>query len=211
MKPAWTGFLLSLSLCLDLGLVNVMLVRTVLRRNATAGFLLGLGSSAGDMIYFALAVFGAAALLEWTLVRWILWVSGTSVLLFLAWRMAREVVSPRTLEFDSAGDVPSGQLFVTGMGLALASPTAILWFAAVGGSVIASFSGDRQALWQFAGGFFAAGILWSAFFAYGVESLRRILGAHLTRLLSLASGLLFLYFAFAVFRDGLRLLRPSAP
>jgi L-lysine exporter family protein LysE/ArgO len=205
MKPAWTGFLLSLSLCLDLGLVNVAVLRTALRQGGTAGFLLGVGSCAGDLIYFTLAVFGAATLMAWPPFRWSLWILGTAVLLFLAWRAGREVLHPKAIDLEEARPaVPWSGLFATGLGLALASPTAILWFAAVGGSVIASFSGGRSALLKFASGFALAGLLWSFVFAYGLAGLRGVIGARLARGLSLASTLLFLYFAAVVFVQGLR-------
>jgi L-lysine exporter family protein LysE/ArgO len=207
VKPLWTGFLLSLSLCLDLGLVNVAILRTSLQRGGWAGFLLGVGSSIGDFVYFTLAVFGAAAVLKWQPIRLVLWLAGTSVLLWLAWRMAREVVRPRHIEVEGAGLSPdrnSIALLVTGVGLALASPSAILWFAAVGGSIIASVGGDQHSLRGFAAGFFLGGIVWSGAFAFAAGALKRVLGANLLRVLSFAAALLFLYFAFMVFLQGVR-------
>ena len=208
MRPFWNGFLLSLSLCLDLGIVNVAVLETSLQRGGTAGFLLGVGSCLGDLIYFTLAVLGAAALLEWKPMRWALWIFGTAVLLVLAWRMAREVVRPKELLMEERAAASRGagiKLVLTGMGLALASPTAILWFAAIGGSVIASSGGNRGTLWSFAAGFAAAGLAWAALFAYAAAALR-LLGKGLVRVLSLASALLFMYFAAVVFIDGVRRL-----
>ncbi|HEY1339396.1 MAG TPA: LysE family transporter [Bryobacteraceae bacterium] len=212
MKAASTGFLLSLSLCLDLGIVNVAVLRTALQQGGTAAFLLGVGSTAGDLVYFTLAVFGATALLGWTPFRWALWLLGTAVLLFLSWRMLREVIHPKRIDVENGSVSPAGprELLATGAGLALASPTSILWFAAVGGSVIASFGGDRASLWPFAAGFSAAALVWSAVFAYSAAALRRVLGAQLVRLLSLASGVLFLYFAAVVFLRGVSLLNATA-
>ena len=205
MKPFWTGFLLSLSLCLDLGIVNVAVLRASLQQGAAAGFLLGVGSCLGDLVYFTLAVFGATALVAWTPVRWGLWILGTGVLLLLAWRMVRETIHPKKLALDD-GAMPreSGiKLVATGGGLALASPTAILWFAAVGGSVIATFGGDRNSLWVFAAGFAAAGLVWTAVFAYMAAALRHF-GSRLVRAISLVSAFLFFYFALLVFVDGAR-------
>ena len=207
MKPIWNGCLLSLSLCLDLGIVNVAILRTSLQRGGLAGFLLGSGSSVGDLIYFALAVFGATAVLAWTPIRWVLWLTGTGVLLLLAWRMAREVLRPRQIQLAGADLTPGRSRFgllPMGAGLALASPSAILWFAAVGGSVIASFGADRRVLFRFAMGFFAGGIAWSAFFAFAAARLKRMLGANLLRVLSFLAALLFLYFAAIVFTQGMR-------
>jgi L-lysine exporter family protein LysE/ArgO len=205
LKPATTGFLLSLSLCLDLGLVNAAVLRTVIRQGGTAGFLLGVGSCFGDLVYFALAIFGAAVLLDWAPVRILLWLAGTIVLLYLAWKMIRESLHPKPLSADEAPEARgSAALVGMGAGLALASPSGILWFAAIGGSVIAAFSNSRAAIWQFAAGFFAAGIVWSAVFAFAIAGLARVAGRQVARIVSLASAALFIYFALAVFLRGLK-------
>jgi L-lysine exporter family protein LysE/ArgO len=206
-----SGFLLSLSVCLDLGIVNVALLRTALRHGARPAFWLGLGSCFGDLTYFALSAAGVTALLEWRPARWALWLGGTAVLLALTWRTAREALHPRALALDApeapeARDVSFRRQFPLGLALALASPTAILWFAAVGGGVIASFAGERRALWPFVSGFFVAGVVWSFTFAFGAAALGRFGGRRLVRVLSAASALLFVYFAVVVFRDGWRTL-----
>jgi len=209
VKPAWAGFLLSLSLCFDLGVVNVAILQAVFRQGGTAGFLIGLGSGFGDLIYFTLAIAGAAAVFESVFVRRVLWICGTFVLLFLAWRMAREAIHGRKLNF--AGAAPQRKapaaLFASGVALALASPSAILWFAAVGGSVIASFEGARSSLWPFMTGFFAGGVAWSATFAYAIARVKNVLGTRLVQALALVSALVFLYFAGVVFLRGLREVR----
>ena len=127
VKSASTGFLLALSLCLDLGIVNVAVLRTVATQGRAAGFLLGVGACAGDLVYLASAVLGAAALLQWRSVRLALWIIGTCVLLFLAWRMIHEMINPKNPGLVKTPPA-HGKLFATGFGLALASPSAILWF-----------------------------------------------------------------------------------
>ncbi|MEI9811896.1 MAG: LysE family transporter [Acidobacteriota bacterium] len=211
MRPFWSGFFLALSLCMDLGLVNIVTLRISLTRSANAAFLLSLGSVAGDLIYFALVTAGATALLASWHVRVALWIVGTIMLLFLAARAIREVFHPHALAMD--GEIPGRKtgllrLFGTGLGLALASPSAILWFAAVGGSVIASYgvpgADNRRVLGIFASGFAAAGIAWAAAFAYGAAALKKLLGWRLLKALSLISAGLFLYFAYDVFTRGWR-------
>jgi L-lysine exporter family protein LysE/ArgO len=206
VKPFWNGFLLSLSLCLDLGIVNVAVVRISLEQGGRAGFMLGVGSCVGDLVYFTLAVLGAAVLLDIAAIRWALWIVGTCALLYLTWRMAHHVIHPKALQVNETRPRSTGsgiKLLFSGLGLALASPSAILWFAAVGGSVIASLGGDRVNLWKFGMGFATAGLAWAAVFAYAVATLR-LLGTRLVRGLSLASALLFLYLAIVVFVDGVR-------
>jgi len=208
MKPFWNGFLLSLSLCLDLGIVNLAVLEVSLQRGGTAGFLLGIGSCLGDLIYFTLVLLGASVLLEAAPVRWSLWILGTGALLLLAWRMARDVIRPNPVTFNGRPELSvrdRTNLLFTGIGMALASPTAIIWFAAVGGSVIAASAGDQNSRWRFGTGFATAGITWAALFAYGTASLRA-LGPGIVRGLSLVSALFFFYFAGVVFLNGLKTL-----
>jgi L-lysine exporter family protein LysE/ArgO len=204
VRPFGSGFLLSLSLCLDLGLVNVAIVRTALNRGGKAGFLVGAGSCVGDLVYFVAALIGVGALMRWPPFRWAVWIGGTAVLVLLAAKMIREVLRPRQVELeDEDGPRRKGiRLFVWGMALALSSPTAILWFAAVGGGVIAASGGVRSQLLPFATGFFAAGIAWSAVLAGAGNLLQRVGGTRVARVLAFVSALLFLYFAFIVFQRG---------
>ena len=205
MRAFGSGFLLSLSLCLDLGLVNVAIMRTALSRGGRAGFLVGVGSCLGDLTYFVAALVGVGALMRWAPFRWAIWIGGTLVLLVLAVKMIREVLRPRQLTLDEAeGAARKGKLQLLGWGLALAlaSPTAILWFAAVGGGVIAASGGARAQLIPFAGGFFSAGVVWSAVVAGAAALLQRVGGQKVARALALVSALLFLYFAGVVFVRG---------
>jgi L-lysine exporter family protein LysE/ArgO len=206
-----SGFLMSLSLCLDLGLVNVTILRTALRGGPRPAIWVGLGSCFGDLTYFILSALGVTALLTWGPVRWALWLGGTAILLFLAARMIREVIRPRALDLGADADVealaaaPSpGRCFSLGLVMALSSPTAILWFVAVGGNVIAASAGRRGALVPFVAGFFAAGVAWSIVAAYAAAALRSLGGPRLVRVLAAISAALFLVLAVFVFRDGLR-------
>jgi L-lysine exporter family protein LysE/ArgO len=213
VRTIWSGFLLSLTLCLDLGLVNVAIVRTALRRGGGAAFLVGLGSCLGDLAYFVAALLGVGVLMRATPVRWAIWLGGTAMLLFLAARMVREVVRPRSIDLEGEGAPARRSLGLLGWGLALAlaSPTAILWFAAVGGSVIAASataSGRAPAI-SFATGFFAAGVVWSACLSAAAAVLVRIGGRKVTRGLAFVSALLFLYFAGLVFLRGMTTVRGS--
>lgn len=70
------GFFLSLSLCLDIGLVNVAMLSLTLSHGFRPGFWLGLGSCVGDLVYAALALAGMAVLLQFEAVRWIVWIGG---------------------------------------------------------------------------------------------------------------------------------------
>ena len=81
-----SGFLLSLSLCLDIGIANIAMITLAMQRGYFYGFWLGIGTCIGDLIYavlaLALALTGMAVLLQFETVRWTLWIGGGAVLVW---------------------------------------------------------------------------------------------------------------------------------
>ena len=85
MKLFSSGFLLALSLCLDIGIVNIAMIRAGLDKGFLASLKIGLGSTAGDLVYAILSVLGIGVLLHHSWFRWGIWVGGTTVLLLYSW------------------------------------------------------------------------------------------------------------------------------
>ena len=134
-----------LSLCLDLGIVNVAVLRTALQQDGHTAFALGVGSTVGDLVYFTMAVLGAATLTAWPPFRFCQWVFGSGTLFWLAWKMIRAVLHPRPPDLsESASHMNYGS--ANGRNR-LGPPPAVLWFAAVGGREIAS-SATQGKLWR---------------------------------------------------------------
>ncbi|MCW3480661.1 LysE family translocator [Neisseriaceae bacterium JH1-16] len=205
------GFLLSLSLCLDLGMVNTALINTGLRAGTRPAFLVGLGSCFGDLFYAVLSLCGLALLFSYTPVRWVLWLGGGVLLLWLTWRMgraawlaARQPAASSIEEAAAAGAAWSARSeLLRGLGMALASPTSLLWFAAVGGAIIAhSTDGSAWMNGLFLAGFFIGGLAWSSFLAVLAGRGRQLLGQRLVLYCNAASAVLFGYFAVSVIADG---------
>jgi L-lysine exporter family protein LysE/ArgO len=209
------GFLLSLSLCLDLGVVNTALINTGMRSGTRPAFLVGLGSCFGDLFYALLSLCGLALLFNYTPVRWLLWLGGGAVLIWLSWRMALAAWQASRQDAGSvAGERGAGSAawsarreLLRGLGMALASPTSLLWFAAVGVAIIAQ-STDGSALMNgvFLGGFFAGGLVWSGFLALLAGRGRHLLGNRLVLYCNVGSAVLFGYFALTVIAHGYRTL-----
>ncbi|MGF6738765.1 LysE family translocator [Paraburkholderia atlantica] len=203
------GFFLSLSLCLDIGLVNVAIISLTLSHGFRPGFWLGLGSCVGDLIYATLALAGMAALLQFESVRWVVWIGGAAILLFLTWKMAREAMFPATApavagEGDPAAPPQSPwRGFLRGVLLAVSSPSAILWFAAVGGALIAKAGATSPTTALiFLGGFFLGGLCWTLFICGLGSQGRKRAGAGLLRACHVLSALLFAYFSYSVIVNG---------
>ncbi|CAB3759486.1 LysE family translocator [Paraburkholderia solisilvae] len=212
------GFFLSLSLCLDIGLVNVAIISLTLSHGFRPGFWLGLGSCFGDLIYAALALAGMAALLQFDAVRWVVWIGGAAILLYLTWKMAREALFPASAPpVEGEADARAPHLnawrdFARGVLLAVSSPSAILWFAAVGGALIAK-AGATSAVTApvFLGGFFAGGLVWTLFICGLASHGRKRAGTGLLRACHLLSAILFAYFSYSVMVNGYHdLIVPNA-
>ncbi|KDB07106.1 Lysine exporter protein (LYSE/YGGA) [Burkholderia sp. lig30] len=203
------GFFLSLSLCLDIGLVNVAMLSLTLSHGFRPGFWLGLGSCVGDLAYAALALAGMAVLLQFEAVRWVVWIGGGAVLLYLTWKMAREALAPASAPADAGdGEAPRASArrsFVRGIVLAMSSPSAILWFAAVGGALIAKAGATTPATASvFLSGFFLGGLAWTLFLCTLASHGRKRAGAGLMRACHVVSALLFAYFSYSVIVSGYR-------
>lgn len=204
------GFFLSLSLCLDIGLVNVAMLSLTISHGFKPGFWLGLGSCVGDLVYAALALAGMAVLLQFEAVRWAVWVGGGAVLLFLTGKMAREALSPARAGNAGPQDSASPQAsaprsFMRGVLLAMSSPSAILWFAAVGGALIAKAGATTPAMASvFLSGFFLGGLAWTLFVCTLASQGRKRAGATLMRACHVVSALLFAYFSYSVIVGGYR-------
>lgn len=201
------GFLLSLSLCLDIGIANIAMITLAMQRGYFQGFSLGIGTCIGDLAYALLALVGMTILLQYEAVRWVLWIGGGGMLLWFAAKMVVAAFRPAAaLVLDQRH--PSRSLpreCGRGIALALSSPSAILWFATVGGALI-SRMGQHSATascW-FLSGFFTAGVVWSGVLCLVGSVGGKLLGERLLKYAYMASALIFSYFAIAVIGSGYR-------
>ncbi|WP_426143806.1 LysE family translocator [Pseudomonas sp. DWP3-1-2] len=198
------GFLLSLSLCLEIGLANMAMINIAMQRGFTQGLWLGLGTCVGDLVYAVLAMTGMAVLLQFEAVRWVLWIGGSLVLCYLSVKMLLSA-------FKVEGSIQSSAqqwgatnlaLFSRGIMLAMSSPSAILWFAAVGGAIIARQGNDMASAGLFLSGFLAAGVLWSISLCAVAYQGGRLIGERLMKYTYIFSALIFAYFAVYVVVTG---------
>ncbi|WP_031359192.1 LysE family translocator [Caballeronia sordidicola] len=204
------GFFLSLSLCLDIGIANVAIISLTLSHGFKPGMMIGLGTCFGDLVYAALALAGMAALLQFDTVRWVVWIGGAIVLLFLTFKMAREALFPAYAppvegEPDLVPTPRPSHLrsFMRGTLLAVSSPSAILWFAAVGGALIAKAGATGPVSASvFLIGFFCGGLAWTLFICTLASHGRKRAGAALLRACHVLSAVLFAYFAYSVIVNG---------
>ncbi|MFC5471027.1 LysE family translocator [Cohnella suwonensis] len=202
------GFIFCLSLCFDLGMVNVALIKTGMERGFRPSFMIGFGSCFGDLFYLALALLGVSVVFEFAPVKWALWAIGSCVLFYLTYKMLRETWRPKdTANGEGTSNEPNLSLwkdYWNGIALALSSPTSIAWFAFVAGPIIAgSHMKQDGGIPFFVAGFFSAGLVWSFSVALISSLSGSMMKPSISRGLSLVSAAMFLYFAVKVFYQGL--------
>ncbi|TDF77638.1 LysE family translocator [Pseudomonas sp. H9] len=204
--PFSNGFLLSLSLCLDIGIANIAMITLAMQRGFMQGLWLGLGTCVGDLLFAIAALAGMTVLLQFETVRWVLWVGGSVMLVWFAVKMFLAA-------WRGEGQVQPGQVvvesswreFLRGIFLAMSSPSSILWFAAVGGVLISRSGGGSLAdASLFLTGFFAAGVLWCMSLCFIASHGGRLLGNRLLTWCYLLSAAIFCYFAVYVIVSGYR-------
>ena len=99
------------------------------------------------------------------------------------------------------------QQLIRGALLALSSPSAIVWFAAVGGALIAqSDLKGWEATASFLTGFFVAGVVWTCGICFVARQGGKVFGAKALSLCYFASAALFAFFAWQVVTSGYRTL-----
>lgn len=211
MKLFISGFLLSMSLCLDLGIVNIAIIKTGMEKGFAKSLNLGLGSTFGDIAYAILSVFGVTLILKFLIIRWFLWLAGTVMLLYLCFGMIMQTFKPLLVKENSIANFEKAdtnlKLLFKGFLLALSSPSAIIWFATIGGSVIATQNlGSRFDFIIFLGGFIAASLSWSVILAYISYKSGQLLQTHIKRIFSVLSAIIFLILAFYIFINGYKTL-----
>ncbi|MWC27396.1 LysE family translocator [Paenibacillus sp. MMS18-CY102] len=209
--PFGQGFMFSLSLCFDLGIVNVAIIKVGVEQGFRKSFMVGFGSCFGDLIYLTLALLGVSFLFEYPFIRWPLWTVGTIYLVWLAIQMARDAYRPKPGTAPADQQAPSQsrkslkQHWLTGILLALSSPTTIMWFALIAGPIVGGmkFTFGYGLEW-FIAGFFFAGLAWSATIARLSAWSGAAFGQTFVRIISASAAVLLLYFAWHIFTNGLQ-------
>ncbi|HLF35269.1 MAG TPA: LysE family transporter [Cyclobacteriaceae bacterium] len=210
MELFLSAFLLCLSLCLDLGIVNIAIIKSGVEKGFFHSMKIGIGSTFGDLVYASLSVYGISRFIEQIWVRWALWIAGTLFLMAMGIRMLARSMN----RINTIGKPPKIYEKLSGYGpvafgiaLALSSPTSILWFATVGGSMIASKPiHSKFDILYFLAGFFAASLIWSVLLAWLSHSGGKLIKGNIRTVFSLLSAVLFLILAIFIFIDGWRSL-----
>ena len=200
-----TGIFIGLSVTAPLGPVNIIVIRTALRRNFAIAALTGLGAVAADACYAGLAAYGIRSI-EQIISRFAtpLTLVGGTLLVFIGIRLARSHVSLTQL---SLREIPSKRLIIrkmlTAFALTLTNPGVFFGFLAIFGTMSAvlalAASADRPI--TVVAGVAIGGTLWWLFLSFVVTRLKSRITATIFDRINRWAGLLIAAFGFALLMD----------
>lgn len=182
-----TAFLLGIAYCAPPGAVTAETIRRGARGGFRSALLVQGGSILGDLLWAAVALLGAAFLVQNALARLALGGLGAMLMLVLAWHALRAASSggmPRAQGDERLGDFRTGALLATG------NPFAVPFWLGLGGGTVAQLNNQPNMLdlSVFFGAFVLATLVWalgmSALVAFG----QRFISGTLFRVINFACG-----------------------
>jgi len=161
-----SGVALGFSIAAPPGPVTALAAQQVVARSWLSGWLVLLGATAADGIFFALTFYGVTRFVGPAL-RSILFAIGGVLMLYLAASTVRNARGrergtplPRGGRWTSSGKSP----FLAGLTIGLTNPFQLAWWVAIGAGMVAEF-GSSVAV-----GFFVGILSWTLIFSAAVHA-----------------------------------------
>ena len=157
-----SGVALGFSIAVPPGPVTALSAQQVVARSWLSGWLVMLGATAADGVFFVLTYYGVARLVD-TAERDLLFVVGGVLMLYLALSILRDARRPGTASPPPRPDRWSSSSirrfpFVLGLSMGLTNPYQLGWWIAIGAGMVAEFGGS------IAVGFFVGVLSWTVIF-----------------------------------------------
>ena len=183
----WQSLLIGLSIAAPVGQIGVLAIQRTLDHGRAAGLATGLGAALADAVYGAVGAFGVTTLIAWLLgVRLWLALFGAAFLLWMAWRIATQPVTPRSDERASGRSLL--RYFAGTFVLTLSNPSTILSFIAVFGVLAGRAPAASASPWAMVSGVLVGSALWWLLLSTGVGLLRERFDARWQRAINLCSA-----------------------
>ena len=187
------GFILGFSVSAPIGPIGVLCVRRTAADGFTAGWAVGLGATAADSLYAAVAALGLTAVAS-SLVAWEkpLRLIAAVILFSLAWRAAQPREPDRPVS-DRRGGFLGG--FGSGFAILITNPAAILIFGAVFAGVgLVGNQGTTRAAAAIVVGVVLGSQAWWVLLNGVVSILRKQLRARAFRVINVSSAVILVAF-----------------
>jgi threonine/homoserine/homoserine lactone efflux protein len=187
------GVILGLSIAAPIGPVNVAMIQRGLSQGFGGAFLLGLGSTAADLIYILLAYAGADPLSDLAWARILLFAAGALVMGWLGYGALRAAFAPEPA--GGAGTPGSRSAFVSGFLITIVNPMTIAFWL---GILSASLASRARGSWGMEALYIAAlavgCVLWCFALSLALHFGRRAARGPGLRIVSFAAGAMLVWF-----------------
>lgn len=185
-----TYILLGVSLAAPIGPVNAAQLDTGIKNGFFHAWIFGIGALIADVLYMMMVFFGIGQIIEFPLVKIILWSFGCFVLTYTG---VESLLSLHKIELDLrfGKKLQLKRSFASGFFMSLLNPVTILFWLGIYGSVLAeatvTFSENQILINSVAiiGGI----ILWDTIMATISSGARNVLSTKLLKVISIVSSL----------------------
>ena len=195
------GVVLGLSIAAPIGPVNIAMIQRGLREGFAGAFLLGLGSTAADLIYILLAYAGADPLSHLAWARVLLFVAGALVMGWLGVGALRAALTRDGDVARQGANAATRSAFASGFSITIVNPMTIAFWLGILSASLAARSRAAVAVEAMYIAALALGcLLWVTGLSTALHFGRRVAGGSFLRAVSVLAGLALLGFGvqFAV-------------
>jgi threonine/homoserine/homoserine lactone efflux protein len=195
MTDFFQNILLGITLAAPIGPASIAIIRNGLKHGFWGGFMTALGVVSADTTYLLIVYLGLSTIITIPAVKLLIWVFGAIVLLYLGYQSIKD--SSKNIDIARVTTkIKSGNLFVSGYGINISNPMAVVWWGGVFGSILAnslsSVSKISALLLSFS---IVIGIMmWHTFLSLLTHWGNRILNKTLFKYISIFSGLILIWF-----------------
>ena len=200
------GVAIGLAVTAPLGPVNILVIRNAIRRGFMAGFLVGLGAVAGDLLYAAAAAYG---------LRWVshlivdyaqpLMIAGGLLLVVTGVWLARKRIVVTGIESDDPQTARQAGKMLAAFGLTISNPGEFFGFLAIFGAMsgVLRLHEDWARPPTVVAGVAIGGILWWLFLSFLVAQFRARISDRALAAVGHWTGVLIAAFGFALLLEAL--------
>ncbi|MEI7597701.1 MAG: LysE family transporter [Aestuariivirga sp.] len=200
------GMAIGLAVTAPLGPVNILVIRSAIRRGFVVAFLVGLGAVVADVLYAAAAAYGVSwvsHLIE-AYARPLIIIGGLLLVVIGVW-LARKRIELAVVEADEPQTAKVIGRMLAAFGLTMSNPGEFLGFLAIFGTMSGVLRLHENAARPpvVIVGVATGGILWWLFLSFVVSRLKTRISERALARISRWTGVLIAAFGFALLMEAL--------
>lgn len=202
----FTGVAIGLAVTAPLGPVNILVIRSAIRRGFPAAFLVGLGAVAGDLVYAIAAAYGiswVSHLIEAYALP--LMIAGGLLLVVTGVWLARKRIDLSAVAADEPQTAKSIGKMLAAFGLTISNPGEFFGFLAIFGTMsgVLRLHEDATRPPTVVAGVALGSILWWLFLSFLVSRFRTRISETMLVRIGRWTGVLIAAFGFALLMEAL--------